>query len=180
MDKEHIQELREALNRALSELAAIAESSAMPYKVRIAAMQLHVDISAKARETISHLLSTITPSGVIGVTLKGADLVATLGKQAERASNAAVIGDMREFRSGPDEHLLAEPGERPDKCHADAVRMRGLVKGGSGETTDADPAGPQHTETFKNAAMPYVPTSFVTANWRRKHKADRDWFDVNE
>lgn len=114
MDKHHIEELSSAFDRALSELAAVAENEILPYEVRAAAMQAHISVSVRASETIVHLMSKIIPSGVVGVTLKGADLVATLGKQAKRASNA-------------------------------------------------DPAGPQHTETFKDAAMPAGAT--VTHKW---------------
>lgn len=168
MENKHILELRAAFDRALSELAAVAESGAMPYEVRAAAMQAHISIAAKARDTIAYLHGAITPSGVSGITLKGADLIATLDKQARRISNAAILGDMREFRSGSEEHVLAEPGERPDNGHANAVRIRGLVKGdsvGGIEVVDNTTvkAGPQHTETFTNAAMPAGAT--VTHKW---------------
>jgi hypothetical protein len=167
MNKEHIQELRSAFDRALSELAAIAESEILPYEVRAAAMQSHVGIAANANATIAHLMSAITPSGVIGTMVKGADLVAALDKQAKRISNATMLGVMDEFKSGPDEHILAAPSERPDNEHADALPFRGLAKG----------------ENANGVVVPHVPTAFITSNWGKHEPKDvpkRDWFDVNE
>ncbi len=168
MENHHIHELRAAFDRALSELAAVAESEILPYEVRAAAMQAHISIAAKASETIAHLLSTTMPSGVTGTRVKVADLIETIGGTAQRASNATVIGNMGEFKSGPDEHTLAAPGERPDSNHAPEMSIRGLVKGESAEGIEVLDSttvkiATQHTETFTNAAMPAGAT--VTHKW---------------
>lgn len=121
MESHHIQELRAAFDRALSELAAVAESEILPYEVRAAAMQAHISIAAKANETIAHLLSMTMPSGVTGTRVKVADLIETIGRAAQRAGNATVIGNMGEFKSVPD--------ERTGKAKDEGALTTALIEG---------------------------------------------------
>lgn len=153
MENHHIHELRAAFDRALSELAAVAESEILPYEVRAAAMQAHISIAAKARETIAHLLSMAMPSGVTGTRVKIADLVETIGRAAQRARNATVIGNVGELKSGPDEHVLEKPkdegtlttalieGARRAQEHKDALVVS-LHVGGSKMVCEPDNAIP--------------------------------------